>query len=106
MERRRLASVPANGAGRIEGLEAIPSTVSSSFVKDFLAALGLGPKKLSTGIVGGLPSDEAEVLGTEAFAFEGTFSWENLETKIDWAVSSTKGGQGGVEQVWDWVDSL
>lgn len=106
MERRRLASVPAHGAGRIEGLEAIPSTVSSSFIKDILAALGLGPKKLSTGNVGGLPTDEAEVLSTEAFTFEGTFAWEKLETKIEWAVSSTEGGPGGVEQVWDWVDTL
>ena len=108
MERRRLASAAsgASAGARLEGLEAIPANASAGLKQTVLAMLGMGTARVKIGNGVGLPSDEAEVLGNEAFAFEGPFAWENLEGSVKWGYESVKGGEGGVDAVWDWVEEL
>lgn len=110
MERRRLASVPStlSAGARLEGLEALPTNATSSTLfSNLMVLVGLGgkSKKVVTGGKG-LPSDEAEVLGNEAFNFEGTFAWDKLEVNVTWALGSVKNGESGVGAVWEWVDDL
>lgn len=118
MERRRLAATPStvSAGARLEGLEAIPAsgngpTTTASAFKGLLAAFGFGGSEtVSTQVESGgvgLPSDESEVLATgEAFAFEGAFAWEKLDVEVKWGVASTKGGEGGVHTVWEWIEEL
>ena len=71
-----------------------------SVLKAFGAGAAAGGEK------GVLPSDEAEVLSAEAFATEGPFEWEKVDGRVSWAVGSVKGGEGGVDQVFDWIEGL
>lgn len=151
LERRRLASTGAGGAAgtpagasgstplsagaKLEGLEAIPSSSSSSnssqgFIQSFLSLFGLGNSSTSSGIatlsepiaassMTGLPTDENEILSTAAedvFAFEGSAEWDKLANavggvEIQWKVASVVDGAGerrseGVRGVYDWVQDL
>ncbi|KAK4053693.1 hypothetical protein OIV83_001349 [Microbotryomycetes sp. JL201] len=124
MDRRRQAtfgtSIGANSASlsnrqlagaKLEGLDAIPTSSSSSssggsLIQSILSRLGLassGSGIASGPVVGasstvGLPNDENEVLGNSelAFPFEGSFEWDKLKEYVDvqWAVASV-GSIGG-----------
>lgn len=106
LERHRQASLASttSAGARLEGLEAIPQGPGAvaGGVKGVLKAFGAGAGT-EKGI---LPSDEAEVLSAEAFATDGPFEWEKVDGTVSWAAGSVKGGEGGVDQLWDWVDEL
>ncbi|KAL8293064.1 hypothetical protein RQP46_000758 [Phenoliferia psychrophenolica] len=107
LERHRLASLASttSAGAQLEGLEAIPQGPGAAGgVQGVLKAFGAGAP--AGGEKGVLPSDEAEVLSAEAFATDGPFEWEKVEGKVEWAVGSVKGGEGGVDQVWEWIEGL
>ena len=152
LERRRLASTGAGGGApgtpaaagsaplsagaKLEGLEAIPSSSSSSngaqgLIRSFLSLFGLGnssstssgiatlSEPIATSSMTGLPSDENEILSTAAedvFAFEGSADWDKLANavggvEIQWKVASVVEGAGerradGVGGVYEWVQDL
>ncbi|KAG0666697.1 hypothetical protein C6P46_004364 [Rhodotorula mucilaginosa] len=152
LERRRLASTGAGGGApgtpaaagstplsagaKLEGLDAIPSSSSSSngsqgLIRSFLSLFGLGnssstssgiatlSEPIATSSMTGLPSDENEILSTAAedvFAFEGSADWDKLANavggvEIQWKVASVVDGAGergseGVRGVYEWVQEL
>ena len=110
LDRRRLAarSAAASAGARLEGLEApLASTAGSLSLTGLWEAL-IGANQVAERPAVSLPSDEAEILSGEAFAFEGAFEWQKLaETgvEVDWAVASVKAGDG-LEGLYGWVDNL
>lgn len=127
LEKRRSASSGTTGrrsaAARLEGLEAIPlSSSSSSPFNQVLITLGLRSPAVSATVgetAEGLPSDESEVLergGEDVWAFEGACEWEKVEratgVRLSWAMGSAKDkatekvGADGLDGVWEWVEGI
>ncbi|GAA6058311.1 hypothetical protein JCM3770_003733 [Rhodotorula araucariae] len=117
---------PLGAGARLEGLEAIPTSSGPSSrgaLGALLAALGLGSSSSSSSSPSssraqpaaggtGLPGDESEALARAAddvWAFEGPATWDRIAqavgVEIEWRVASVR-SQGGLDDVWEWVDRL
>lgn len=86
-EMDRLKSARSTVGGKIEGMDAVPSGSSSSFVSSILEFFGYGhsPRMQVPSMLGNQTEEEAQMM---IWGQHGRFKWEEIEgVDIEWAVS-------------------
>jgi signal recognition particle receptor subunit beta len=105
-EMERLKSARGTTGGKIEGIDAVPSSSSSGLLSRFFGTSSSSGEKPT--VISEQGMEEAELM---LWGQSGRFSWDEIEgVDVDWAVSglgnASDAVEDGLEELKDWLSEL